>query len=162
MKNIIAAALVALCCNVLAGDLPDLGEPSLGRYELSEGQAIAETAFVGLMYIDYRQTMDIITWCDRDQAWLTASDGSIITRQPDGRLVSSNGASCHRYEPNPLLGPNPSPVKVRNYFIGMTLAHVAIAKALPNEYRPYWIGGWIAIQLYTVVRNKQLGLSVNF
>jgi hypothetical protein len=46
MKNTIAAVLFVWCSSTIASDLPDLGEPSPGRYELSKGQIAAETAFV--------------------------------------------------------------------------------------------------------------------
>jgi hypothetical protein len=64
VKNIITAALFVWCSSAMAGDLPDLGEPSPGRYEWSKGQIAAETAFVALMYVDYQQTMDISGGCD--------------------------------------------------------------------------------------------------
>lgn len=160
MKNIIAAVLFSWCCNALAGDLPDLGEPSLGRYELSNGQIAAETAFVGLMLVDYRQTMDINGWCDRNTGW--QKDAGFVLRQPDGSYTSTSDKRCDVAETNPLLGEHPSDVRIRNYFVGVGLAHVVIAKALPTEYRPYWIGAGIAVQLYTVLKNRKLGLSVNF
>jgi hypothetical protein len=157
MKNTIAAVLFVWCSSAIAGDLPDLGEPSPGRYELSKGQIAAETAFVGLMLIDYRQTMDIRGWCERNNP----GAGRAI-RHPDGSVTFTNGTKCKASESNPLLGDMPSDSRIRNYFIGATLAHVAIAKALPTEYRPYWQGAGILLQLVTVIKNKQIGLSVNF
>jgi hypothetical protein len=157
MKNTIAAVLFVWCSGTIASDLPDLGEPSPGRYELSKGQIAAETAFVGLMLIDYRQTMDIRGWCDRNNV-----GAGTATYHADGTVTWENGASCEAYEGNPLLGEHPSDARIGNYFVGATLAHVAIAKALPTEYRPYWQGAGILLQLVTVIKNKQIGLSVNF
>jgi hypothetical protein len=157
MKNTIAAVLFVWCSSAIAGDLPDLGEPSPGRYELSKGQIAAETAFVALMYVDYRQTMDIRGWCDRNNV-----GAGKATYHADGTVTWENGASCDAYEGNPLLGEHPSDARIRNYFVGATLAHVAIAKALPTEYRPYWQGAGILLQLVTVIKNKQIGMSANF
>lgn len=147
--------LLAFCANAMAGDLPDLGEPTLGRYELSKGQIVAETGFVALMYVDYRQTMDIKSFCSRRQALAIGSGAG-------SGGAAANDETCGLHETNPFLGRHPSDAKIRNYFAGATLAHVAIAKALPTEYRPYWQGAGILVQVVTVIKNRRMGLSVNF
>jgi hypothetical protein len=162
MKNIIAAALFVWCSGAMAGDLPDLGEPSPGRYELSKGQIAAETAFVALMYVDYRQTMDIRGWCDRNTSWRNGNQTGLVIHHPDGTVTAGNGSHCDAHEGNPLLGEHPSDARIRNYFVGATLAHVAIAKVLPTEYRPYWLGAGIIMELAQVIKNKQVGLSASF
>lgn len=154
MKTIITLILVALCSNSIANDLPDMGEPT-SRYDLTKGQLVAETAFAGLMLIDYRQTLDIKGFCRRRFP-------NVGTENADGSVTDGNKVYCNVYETNPGLGKNPSDTKVTLYFGGLTLAHVAIAKALPNEWRPAWIGAGILMQLHQVIKNKKFGLSVNF
>lgn len=162
MRTIIAAALLAWCCNAMAGDLPDLGEPApLGRYELTKGQIAAETGYMALLYVDYRQTMDIRGWCGRNAGWNDSGNPN-VTYHEDGLVTAENGAWCHRYETNPLLGRHPSDVRIRNYFALSAVTHLAVAKALPSEYRPYWQGAGIIWQLAYVIRNRRIGLSTNF
>jgi hypothetical protein len=151
MKTILI--LLAFCTSAFAGDLPDMGEPDHSRYKLSTGQTVAESAFVGLMYTDYRQTKDIKGWCVRHNA------GQGV-HHADG-TVTWDGGYCDVHETNALLGKNPSDARIRNYFIGGTALHAGIAKALPNEWRPWWIGGGIVLQLHQVIKNKQFGLSIN-
>jgi hypothetical protein len=151
-KLLIALLLLPLLAR--AGDLPDLGQPAFGRYELSPGQLAAETAYLALWYVDYRQTMDIKNYCLRQHP------GG--TRGPNGIVTYPNGDFCVPYESNLLLGSHPSDAKIRNYFLGLGIAHVAVTKVLPTEYRPYWLGAGIAVQLYTVIKNKRMGLTVNF
>lgn len=154
MKTIITLIFAVFCANAAASDLPDMGEPALGRYELTKGQALAETAYMALWYVDYRQTMDIKNYCKRLHPNRTADANGIIW--------FDNGGYCEPYESNLLLGPHPSDSRIRNYFLGFGLAQFAITKALPSEYRPYWIGAGIAVQLFTVIKNRQLGLHFTF
>lgn len=66
------------------------------------------------------------------------------------------------YETNPLLGRHPSDVKIVAYFIGAGFAHNAITKKLPTEYRAAWQYGWAALEIATIIRNRQLNLRFNF
>jgi hypothetical protein len=66
------------------------------------------------------------------------------------------------YETNPLLGRHPSDGKIAAYFIGAGFAHNAITKKLPTEYRAAWQYGWAALEIVTIVRNRQLNLRFNF
>lgn len=154
MRTIITLIFAVFCTNAMAGDLPDLGEPTLGRYELTKGQIAAETAYMALWYVDYRQTKDIKNYCMRQHPGGTPG--------PNGVVTYANGDFCVPYESNLFLGSHPSDAKIRNYFIGVGLAQFAITKALPSDYRPYWIGAGIAVQLYTVIKNRQLGLQFSF
>jgi hypothetical protein len=155
MKTIIALILVAFGSNSFAGDLPDVDEPTLGRYDLTRAQVAAETAFVALMYIDYRQTLDIRDFCKRRFP-------GVGTVNADGSVTDGTTVYCSVHETNPGLGKHPSEARIRNYFAGVTIAHIAIAKTLPTEYRPFWQGAGIIMQLSQVIKNKKFGLSVNF
>jgi hypothetical protein len=53
------------------------------------------------MYADYRQTMDIRGWRDRNNV-----GAGKATYHADGTVTWENGASCEAYEGNPLLGDN--------------------------------------------------------
>jgi hypothetical protein len=66
------------------------------------------------------------------------------------------------HESNPLLGRHPSDVKIVAYFIGAGFAHNAITKQLPTEYRAAWQYGWAALEVATIIRNRQLNLRFNF
>ena len=66
------------------------------------------------------------------------------------------------YEVNPLLGRRPSDARIRNYFIGATVAHAAITYALPEKYRPVWQWGTIAVEGVVLLHNRSIGLRVTF
>lgn len=154
MKTIVALIFAVFCATAMAGELPDLGEPT-SRYDLTKGQVLAESAFAGLMFLDYRQTLDIKGFCRRRFP-------NVGTANPDGSVTDGNTVYCSVHETNPGLGKNPSDTKVTLYFGGLTLVHAGVAKVLPNEWRPWWIGGGIALQLLQVIKNKKFGLSTNF
>lgn len=71
-------------------------------------------------------------------------------------------ASPKVHETNPLLGREPEPARVRNYFVASTILHAAITYALPTQYRAAWIAAGIAIEASVVHRNRKLGLRVAF
>lgn len=163
MKTIIVLIVFVFCYGAFkayAEDLPELGEPKQERFELTKGQIAAETAFLALMYTDYRQTLGIKDRCARNPTW--ANKDGTVTRQPDGSYTDGKGGYCRAAEANPLLGKHPSDQRITNYFLGASLAHVLITKALPNEYRPYWLGTSILLQLIVVGKNRQIGGSFNF
>jgi lipid II:glycine glycyltransferase (peptidoglycan interpeptide bridge formation enzyme) len=66
------------------------------------------------------------------------------------------------HEQNPILGNHPSDTKVIAYFAAAGYAHYSITKALPTEYRATWQYGWAALELATIIRNRQLNLRFNF
>ena len=41
-----------------------------------------------------------------------------------------------RYETNRLLGPHPSDVRIRNYFLTAAVVHPVVTHLLPEQYRP--------------------------
>ena len=105
------------------------------------------------MIVDYGQTLDI----KNQRACWSEDNGSRF-------MPYSVPAGCTSsfYETNPLLGRDPSDSRIRNYFVGASLAHVAITYLLPKQYRPSWQWGTLAIQLGVISKNYQLGLSVDF
>lgn len=66
------------------------------------------------------------------------------------------------YETNRILGPHPSDARVRNYFVAMTAAHWAITNSLPEQYRPAWQWGSIAVEATFLLRNRAIGLRIAF
>lgn len=65
-------------------------------------------------------------------------------------------------EKNPILGRNPSDGKIDRYFAAAALGSVAVVYLLPDEYRWYFIGGVVAMQLNVIGHNKRVGVSFNF
>jgi hypothetical protein len=66
------------------------------------------------------------------------------------------------YERNPLLGDHPSDVRIRNYFALAAIGSVATIYLLPSEYRKYFIGGVLTVELIAIGNNKSIGLRTNF
>ena len=66
------------------------------------------------------------------------------------------------YERNPLLGENPSDVRIRNYFLGAAATHAAITYLLPRQYRPTWQWGTMLLEVGVVAHNYSIGLRVDF
>jgi hypothetical protein len=66
------------------------------------------------------------------------------------------------YERNVLMGRCPSDNRIRNYFVGMSLAGLAITYALPSEYRKYAITAGLVLEISATQKNKRLGLRGSF
>ena len=75
-------------------------------------------------------------WTKQD----TALECGYIALETMDLLTTSVVAAQPRtnYEANPLLGPHPSHLEIDAFFAATTLAHVAIAYALPAKYRTAW------------------------
>lgn len=65
-------------------------------------------------------------------------------------------------EINPLLGAHPSDARVRNYFIGATVAYGAVSYLLPPEYRSAFQWGAIGLETAVVLHNHGIGLRMTF
>lgn len=65
-------------------------------------------------------------------------------------------------EGNPLLGSDPSVARINRHFATWAVAHYLATRAVPTEYRKYWQGGSLAVELVVIGRNKRLGLNVKF
>lgn len=66
------------------------------------------------------------------------------------------------YETNPILGKHPSDVKIKNYFIASSVVTLGAVYLLPKHYRPYLIGGVLAVEVVVIGNNKRIGLRTNF
>lgn len=66
------------------------------------------------------------------------------------------------YETNPILGRHPSDDRIALYFVAAGLGHYAVTKALPPEWRPAWQYGWIALEVLTILKNRQVGVNFAF
>lgn len=63
-------------------------------------------------------------------------------------------------ESNPILGRHPTEGAVYAYFAGTLLAHVVIARLLPQPWRGVWQGLWIGIEATSVARNFAGGVRL--
>lgn len=66
------------------------------------------------------------------------------------------------YETNIFMGKHPSDARVRNYFAAAALTTAAIVYVLPSEYRKYFIGGVILVELNVISNNKSAGIHMKF
>lgn len=66
------------------------------------------------------------------------------------------------YETNIFMGKHPSDARVRNYFVTAALTTAAIVYILPSEYRKYFIGGVILVELNVINHNKRAGIRMRF
>lgn len=115
-----------------------LGEARAADLEpLTTTEIQKELALGALLVLDRAQTRDIHGFCV-------------------GRT------DCTIHETNPLLGTDPSPNRIRNYFLGTALVHVAVLYLLPREYRSYWQNGALALEVGVVASNYHLGLRARF
>jgi len=130
-----SVALILTSGFVCAGGLPDLGEPSSSG--LSNTEVTKEVAMVGLLIVDYAQTRSIDGFCD-------------------------DKIDCTMHETNPLLGRCPGAARVRNYFLGMIGAHIAITNLMPQKYRAAWQNAGLALEVAITANNVRLGLRMKF
>lgn len=135
---------------ILLSGLAHAGEPLNRREWMLEG------AFIAAALIDYRQTRDIKNHCE-----------SRVDVAPNVVPVGDGSEFRQRCEPvaweqNRLLGRHPSDSRIRNYFLGVAIGHVAVTHLLPRKYRPYWQWGSLAIEIAVIHNNYQAGLRMNF
>lgn len=66
------------------------------------------------------------------------------------------------FEHNGMLGQHPTVNQVNKFFaIGM-LAHIGVAYALPREFREDFQYITIGLEVFTVFKNRKIGLSIEF
>lgn len=104
---------------------------------LAPAHLLGQSAFLLLLAADASQTRQIASFCT-------------------GRT------GCTLHEANPLLGPAPSPARIRNYFLAAAVAHTLVTLALAPSGRSAWLAGSLALEAVVVGRNKSLGLRVKF
>jgi len=62
----------------------------------------------------------------------------------------------------PALGKHPSRAKVNLWFASTAILHPVVTYMLPKEYRPYWQGGTIAMEVACTLNNRKCGIRVSF
>lgn len=99
----------------------------------STTQLVLEGAAITSLYVDYKQTENI---------------------------VSQHSTHYNSWtESNPVLGKYPSSSKVKTYFITTELLQFTIAKTLPSNYRTWFLSSVVAIEVLEINHNKQIGIS---
>ena len=66
------------------------------------------------------------------------------------------------YEQNPLIGHNPSPIKIRNYFGSMIIGSQILTWTLPPSEAHKFLVGAIMVEAVMVGRNQYLGFKATF
>ena len=113
-------------------------------------------AAAALLVVDWGQTRDLtnpqqcVRWVEQ-----VNQNFSIGARQETYECRQKK-------EYNPILGEYPSRQDVDRYFAAAILGTAAIAYLLPSEYRKYFLGGVIVLEVATVLHNHSVGLRVNF
>jgi len=93
---------------------------------------VKEVAAVALLYLDYRQTMEI------------------TTDEP------------HYSENNLILGKHPKANRVKAYFGIVTVGQGVLAAVLPDKYRSYALDGLLIVEIGAVARDYSIGLTGKF
>lgn len=94
---------------------------------------VLQSAFLTLMWIDYKQTLDISTG-----------------KYPDVT------------ESNLVLGKQATRREVTRYFALTALAHTALVAVLPKDWRLALQSGAIGMELASINNNRQVGISIRF
>jgi len=66
------------------------------------------------------------------------------------------------YETNPLLGRHPSDHAIYIHGAAVIVGHALTTYMLPEKYRLYWQASSLALELYVVNHNYELGLLIGF
>ncbi len=104
---------------------------------LTPAQYVAEVAYDAELIVDYHQTNNIVPFC-------------------------YNKVNCTMREYNPLLGKEPEPARIRNYFVAGLVGHGVVTYVLPSKYRGMWQEGTLVIETVMIGNNKRLGLGFKF
>lgn len=102
-----------------------------------------QLAYTAAHVADYGQTLDIADKCGR--VW------------PDGVFHPKNP-----HELNPVLGRCPARGKVHAYMLSTLVAHVVVARLLPQPYRRLWQVGGLGVEVYWAQHNARMGLNFAF
>ena len=126
---------IALTANIMRG--LDTGPPPSNSEQASEQEwsttdTVVEAATYGVMYADYKQTVEI------------------AKNDTPGRDYS---------ERNPLLPRHPSIGRVNSIFILAALSHPVISYALPQPFRAVWQYTYISLEGYCIYINHRIGLN---
>lgn len=116
------------------------GEAGEGSRAWSSGDVALEMLFVVGIVADWNQTRHTIA----------------AHRKVPGK------PGYHYDEINPLLGRSPSRRQVDTYFLGATVAHVAVAHLLPGRWRTSWQLLGLGVEVGVVGRNLSMGIGFRF
>ena len=100
--------------------------------EWSTGDTVRQSILLGVTFIDYKQTLNIVEHPDK---W---------------------------HENNPLLGSHPSRDKVNLYFLATAALQFGTAYVLPAKIRDLYQYGYIGYEVGFVDSNFRLGISAGF
>lgn len=103
--------------------------------DLTPRQKAWEQGWQAANFIDYGQTRQISVECQNGE---------------------------NRWELNPIMGKCPTLDQVNNYFAVYSATHYLVTKALPGEYRNYWLYGSTIAAVANVARNGAFGISLNY
>ena len=102
----------------------------------------------------------------RAEGWTTTDTAyqAVLTLElyEDCRQTQEIAQSPVRHEVNPLLGPRPSAVKVRNYFLLSAVAEAGIAYSLPEGMRRSYQTLAMTFEFYVIKHNVGTGFKLVF
>jgi hypothetical protein len=75
-------------------------------------------------------------------------------------LYSEKYQKQNYYETNLILGENPSKVKLFTYNSVCVLSHTIISFLLPQPFRMIWQCIWIAVEIYAIRNNYEIGVRI--
>ncbi|MFL6565119.1 MAG: hypothetical protein ACJ8G5_09335 [Burkholderiales bacterium] len=99
-------------------------------------------------------------WEKTDYALAGAAVAALAVDWGQTRHIAKNP---NRFsEQNPILGPSPAVGKVDAYFVGAIVGTVALAHALPSDWRQMFLAGVLTVELGVVQQNRSLGIKMAF
>lgn len=99
-------------------------------------------------------------WTPEDKAAGIAAAAFTTIDWAQTRDIARNGNQF--YELNPLLGQHPSIGRVNNYFAGALIGGTALAFALPENERHWFLNGTAVLELAVTAHNAKIGVRMNF
>ena len=115
-------------------------------------EIVKEVALTSLLVIDYKQTEEIQAIDKRP----------LMCKAVTYATTAKTCETSHVQEMNPILGKHPSNQKIAGYFVATTLGQLALANALPTQYRNWMLDGLIVSELVVTAHNKHVGISIHF
>ena len=98
-------------------------------------------------------------WTDEDTAFQAAQTAMLYM---DYRQTRQIYLYPDLHELNPILGPHPSAIAIRNHFISIGLLDAGIAYVLPSPWRRRFQLSGIVFEGWVVHHNAMLGLQIPF
>jgi hypothetical protein len=114
--------------------------------------------FVLCVLFPTQSKADLSDWSETDKHLLLASEISLYL---DWRQTLDIKSHSNFYETNPILGQHPSNSRVDIYFGSVMAGTYVIANQL-DENRSLFLGGITLVEVFTILKNRRLGLSFSF